>query len=99
VTAVNDVSKAGYHLLVEANLSCPNIPDKPPPAYSLPELKAYLDLLSKLKVAVPIGLKTPLYTYDAQFQVLPSALKAYPSLVSFITSTNTLRSSLHLSYA
>jgi len=97
VTAVNDVAKAGYHLLVEANLSCPNIPDKPPPAYSLPELKAYLDLLSKLKVGVPIGLKTPPYTYDAQFQVLLSALKAYPSLVSFITSTNTLGSSLHLS--
>ncbi|RPA99577.1 FMN-linked oxidoreductase [Choiromyces venosus 120613-1] len=97
VAAVDDVAKEGYNLLVELNLSCPNIPDKPPPAYSLPELRAYLDLLSKLKAEVLIGLKTPPYTYDAQFQVLLSALKAYPSLISFVTSTNTLGSSLHLS--
>ncbi|KAG0132180.1 hypothetical protein HOY82DRAFT_306098 [Tuber indicum] len=97
VATVSDVAKVGYNLLVEVNLSCPNIPDKPPPAYSLPELRAYLDLLSKRKEGVPIGLKTPPYTYDAQFRVLLSALKAYPSLVSFITSTNTLGSSLHLS--
>ncbi|CUS09965.1 unnamed protein product [Tuber aestivum] len=97
VTAVDDVARVGYNLLVELNLSCPNIPDKPPPAYSLPELNAYLDLLSGLKATLPIGLKTPPYTYDAQFQVLLSALGAHPSLVSFITSTNTLGSSLHLS--
>ncbi|PWW72313.1 FMN-linked oxidoreductase [Tuber magnatum] len=97
VAAVDDLAKAGYSLLVEVNLSCPNIPEKPPPAYSLPELRAYLALLSELNAALPIGLKTPPYTYDAQFQVLLSALREYPLLVSFITSTNTLGSSLHLS--
>jgi dihydroorotate dehydrogenase (fumarate) len=90
--------ETGHNLLVEINLSCPNIPDKPPPAYSLRELVSYLDAISALPRIAPlhIGLKTPPYTYDGQFVVLLTALKTRPEVISFVTSTNTLGSSLHL---
>ncbi|KAL7276832.1 dihydroorotate dehydrogenase [Rhizina undulata] len=88
----------GLQLLVEVNLSCPNIAAKPPPAYDLRSLQEYLSSLESLPAgsrAVPIGLKTPPYTYSTQFTVLIEALRAHP-VVSFITATNTLGSSLHL---
>lgn len=101
ITAVSTFKQdTGHSVLVEINLSCPNILDKPPPAYSLQELVAYLDAIAALPPTtfpMHIGLKTPPYTYDGQFVVLLSALKKHPSIISFITSTNTLGSSLHLS--
>ena len=36
-------------LCMEINLSCPNIPDKPPPAYSSSALAEYLNILAKEK--------------------------------------------------
>lgn len=101
-------------LAMEVNLSCPNIVGKPPPAYDSKALLSYLSAL-KLEVAnqqkegsdilVPIGIKTPPYTYYDQYVNLISALLAsskeneprhLPCPVSFITSTNTLGSSLLL---
>ncbi|KAF1964918.1 FMN-linked oxidoreductase [Bimuria novae-zelandiae CBS 107.79] len=108
-------------LAMEVNLSCPNIPDKPPPAYNSASLLAYLVAL-KQEIArqvepvipgqhthigsmhVPIGIKTPPYTYHGQFQQMVNALlesaKAEPAHlpcpVTFITATNTLGSSLLL---
>ncbi|KAF3933475.1 hypothetical protein ABW19_dt0203713 [Dactylella cylindrospora] len=86
---------------VEINLSCPNIPDKPPPAYSSVSLGRYLDVLQVIQGAtefiVPVGIKTPPYTYQNQFDELVSALTAYPGVISFITATNTLGNSLFLS--
>ncbi|KAK3326437.1 hypothetical protein B0H66DRAFT_160275 [Apodospora peruviana] len=93
-------------LAMEVNLSCPNIPDKPPPAYSK---EAVIDYLGALKAVlsedddlprIPIGLKTPPYTYATQFETLVSALEASDPgeneqcLVSFLTATNTLGSCL-----
>ncbi|KAF2856152.1 FMN-linked oxidoreductase [Plenodomus tracheiphilus IPT5] len=107
-------------LAMEVNLSCPNIPGKPPPAYSTASLLEYLvalkkEIASQLEplesshpheghVHVPIGIKTPPYTYHDQFQGLVDALlgsaKAEPTHlpcpISFITATNTLGSSLLL---
>ncbi|CBX92429.1 hypothetical protein IAQ61_006176 [Plenodomus lingam] len=107
-------------LAMEVNLSCPNIPGKPPPAYSSPSLLKYLVALKKKlgsqleplesshphegHVHVPIGIKTPPYTYHDQFQGLIDALLAsakaepvhLPCPISFITATNTLGSSLLL---
>lgn len=99
VTIGNFAKKTSYSLLVEINLSCPNITGKPPPAYNLVELLNYLSALSGIELAapVPLGLKTPPYTYDGEYKVLLDALKQHPDVVSFITSTNTLGSSLHLS--
>ncbi|ORX94264.1 hypothetical protein BCR34DRAFT_669712 [Clohesyomyces aquaticus] len=104
----------GMVLAMEVNLSCPNIPGKPPPAYSSASLLSYLSAL-KLEVGrqlethgrhihVPIGIKTPPYTYHDQYQqmidaLITSARKApegLPCPVSFITATNTLGSSLLL---
>lgn len=107
-------------LAMEVNLSCPNIPGKPPPAYSSASLLSYLTALKKEigkqlepleqshphagHIHVPIGIKTPPYTYHDQFQAMIDALlgsaKAepvhLPCPVSFITATNTLGSSLLL---
>lgn len=108
-------------LAMEINLSCPNIPGKPPPAYDSASLLTYLRALkaeinrqvSENGTAshphtghthVPIGIKTPPYTYQDQYNGLVDALKAsahatpehLPCPISFITATNTLGSSLLL---
>jgi dihydroorotate dehydrogenase (fumarate) len=105
-------------LSMEVNLSCPNIPGKPPPAYSSASLLEYLLALKtelgeqlggreyshKGHVHVPIGIKTPPYTYHDQFQFLIDALlgsakaepQHLPCPIAFITATNTLGSSLLL---
>ena len=89
-------------LCMEINLSCPNIPDKPPPAYSSSALAEYLNSLAKEKTPdgqtrVPIGIKTPPYSYFDQFKALIDALLASSTdtcPVDFITATNTLGSCL-----
>jgi dihydroorotate dehydrogenase (fumarate) len=107
-------------LAMEVNLSCPNIVGKPPPAYSSASLLSYLTALKveigkqlepheqphphEGHIHVPIGIKTPPYTYHDQFQALIAALLQsataepthLPCPVSFITATNTLGSSLLL---
>ncbi|RVD88400.1 uncharacterized protein DFL_002587 [Arthrobotrys flagrans] len=89
----------GLKVYVEINLSCPNIPDKPPPAYSSSGLKPYLQGLSDLQrsldvTMVPVGIKTPPYTHRNQFDELISAVEEFPGVLSFITATNTLGNSL-----
>ncbi|KAK4158514.1 hypothetical protein C8A00DRAFT_28524 [Chaetomidium leptoderma] len=102
-------------LAMEINLSCPNIPNQPPPAYSEEALTTYLTHLGQAIAEtadqdnnnnnntprrIPVGLKTPPYTYTTQYLALISALKktADPSgmypIISFITATNTLGSCL-----
>jgi dihydroorotate dehydrogenase (fumarate) len=93
-------------LAVEVNLSCPNIANLPPPAYSSTSLKAYLSALATVvSAAVPLGLKTPPYTYAAQFDMLVDALREVEQtskrdgggvVVDFITAINTLGSCLVL---
>ncbi|KAK3328359.1 hypothetical protein B0T19DRAFT_188592 [Cercophora scortea] len=97
-------------LAMEINLSCPNIPHKPPPAYSREAVLAYLSAV-QLTIAqaetnpslprIPFGLKTPPYTYSTQFDELFAALEqaaeADPNKlcpISFLTATNTLGSCL-----
>ncbi|EME49983.1 hypothetical protein DOTSEDRAFT_68712 [Dothistroma septosporum NZE10] len=95
-------------LCMEINLSCPNIPGKPPPAYSGSSLSEYLQALVKERQSsttaarVSIGIKTPPYTYHDQFQILIDALLAvseHQCPIDFITATNTLGSSLVLADA
>jgi dihydroorotate dehydrogenase (fumarate) len=74
-------------LAMEVNLSCPNIPGKPPPAYSSTALLSYLSALKaeigallehahphEGHVHVPIGIKVPPYTYHDQFVAMIDAL-------------------------
>lgn len=89
-----------YQLAMEINLSCPNIPNTPPPAYNAASLGRYLDALPE-ELMLPVGIKTPPYTYSGQFYSLIAALrglgrKPTPSKLSFITTTNTLGSCLLL---
>lgn len=88
--------EAKIPLLMEVNLSCPNITGKPPPAYSPPSLQEYLTHLSGK--GVPIGLKVPPYTYYDQFKGLIDTIQSASDTcqVSFITAVNTLGSSLVL---
>jgi dihydroorotate dehydrogenase (fumarate) len=94
-------------LMMEINLSCPNIPDKPPPAYDGISLTEYITAISEVKRATPydyqrplhVGIKTPPYTYQGQFQTLIESLEMSTMLpggcpISFITATNTLGSCL-----
>lgn len=85
----------GVTVAMEINLSCPNIPGKPPPAYDAEALAKYLSILPK-SPAFPIGIKSPPYTYHGQFATLVTALKTAASSISFITATNTLGSCLIL---
>lgn len=96
------------HLAMEINLSCPNIPNKPPPAYSKDALIPYLeaiqdaaDFVKQVLPPIPVGLKTPPYTHSTEFQALIGALESSASRgprgkppISFITATNTLGSCL-----
>ncbi|KAK1810068.1 dihydroorotate dehydrogenase [Friedmanniomyces endolithicus] len=68
-------------LCMEINLSCPNIPGKPPPAYSGAALSEYLRVLAG-ELGKPVeggrrvamGIKTPPFTYLEQFRTLVEAL-------------------------
>ena len=91
-------------LLIEINLSCPNIAEKPPPAYSRDELLKYLKPLADADPegwgTIGVGIKSPPYTYQTQFDELISALLESSKgrcPISFITTINTLGSSLVLS--
>ena len=98
-----------FPLAMEINLSCPNIPGKPPPAYNG---KALLDYLLALKevasdaslTRIPFGLKTPPYTQSTEYTALIGALVESAAAdssgicpVSFITATNTLGSCVVIS--
>ncbi|TVY42701.1 putative dihydroorotate dehydrogenase A (fumarate) [Lachnellula subtilissima] len=73
----------GLQLMMEINLSCPNIPDKPPPAYDSRSLAKYILAIRKAKSlaessrhpCLHVGIKTPPYTYPGQFHGLISALE------------------------
>jgi len=103
------ISQTGvaFPLAMEVNLSCPNIPSKPPPAYSKDSLVEYIDALSVSIQAmpnlprVPFGLKTPPYTHSTEFEALIGALEQSArrgiSPVSFLTATNTLGSCMAFS--
>lgn len=106
------MSRCYARVLMEINLSCPNIVGKPPPAYSKAELKEYLDALTHdpdrtiyRNDRLEVGLKTPPYTYQEQFDNLISALSESATTsgrdcpISFITATNTLGGSLILNPA
>lgn len=89
------------NLMMEINLSCPNILDEPPPAYNAGSLVEYLTALALVRGERPVltGIKTPPYTYQVQYNELLSALEASVELpggcpLSFISATNTVGSCL-----
>lgn len=85
-------SEISVRLAVEINLSCPNVPNRPPPAYDDGELREFLAALPA-DSPIPIGLKTTPYTHPGQFRMLVNAVKD-SGKISFITAANTLGSSV-----
>ncbi|KAK4104550.1 FMN-linked oxidoreductase [Parathielavia hyrcaniae] len=85
-----------FPLAMEINLSCPNIPNRPPPAYSEEALTTYLThLQAAISTAhadntprIPVGLKTPPYTYSTQFHALVSALEKATASITTITGVD-----------
>jgi dihydroorotate dehydrogenase (fumarate) len=105
----NQPGENQLNLMMEINLSCPNIPDKPPPAYDGPALSEYIAAIAAAKTTcerehpawkgLHVGIKTPPYTHAGQFNTLISALESSAQSengcpISFITATNTLGSCL-----
>ncbi|KAG8835761.1 dihydroorotate dehydrogenase [Serendipita sp. 399] len=86
---------------IELNTSCPNIPDKPPPAYT-PLSPEFLDLLAPLAEmghedeSLVLGLKLPPYVYRRQMVELVEAVANFANAETgrcpfrFFTCTNTL---------
>ncbi|EKG17532.1 Dihydroorotate dehydrogenase class 1/ 2 [Macrophomina phaseolina MS6] len=87
-------------LALELNLSCPNIPGKPPPAYSRATLVEYLRALARVYkdgAGVAVGVKVPPYTHAGMFEDFARALgEVLPSPVAFVTAVNTLAPALVL---
>lgn len=87
---------------IELNTSCPNIKNKPPPAYSPPHLSPLLAVLASHYAedpTLPMGLKLPPYVYSGQFVQVIDALAVLVdpygrSPITFLTCTNTLGSSI-----
>jgi dihydroorotate dehydrogenase (fumarate) len=90
-------SSIPFPLAMEINLSCPNIPGHPPPAYEAEALASYINALP-VHPSIAVGIKTPPYTHAGQFDTLISTLAETRAgnKLSFITATNTLGSCLIL---
>lgn len=89
----------GASVAVELNLSCPNLPGAPPPAYDAVALAAHLAALPEpadLAASIPLGVKAAPFIYDAQVAAFVGALAPVASRLTFITAINTLGNALHL---
>lgn len=103
----SQAANSSVPLLMEINLSCPNIMGKPPPAYSGLVLQEYLFSLQRSEgssPSIPVGIKTSPYTYHDQFTGFIDALRAATGgglrcPVDFITATNTLGNCLIMTEA
>jgi len=86
-----------FPLAMEVNLSCPNIPNSPPVAYTQSALSQYILSLPE-DPEIPVGIKMPPYTHAGQYDALKQALleSGAASRLSFITAVNTLGSCLIL---
>ena len=101
---LNELGTRDSTWAMEVNLSCPNIDGNSPPAYSKVQLLAYLiklhEVSSDIKSrSIKIGIKTPPYTYQGQYENFVAALEETAATrgkcaISFITAINTLGSCL-----
>jgi len=82
-------------LAVEINLSCPNIPGKPPTAYDFDGMSDYLATVFRGGTAagVAVGVKTAPYFYEQQFEGAAAVLNNCPH-VAFVTCINTVGNGL-----
>jgi len=78
-------------MAVEINMSCPNIPGKPPPAYDPAGMEEYLAgvFARPPPLGVVVGVKLAPYFYEQQFDGAAGVLNACEHL-SFVTAINTV---------
>ncbi|EMD41605.1 hypothetical protein CERSUDRAFT_110176 [Gelatoporia subvermispora B] len=94
-------------IAIEFNTSCPNIPNSPPPAYDIPRLSPFLEILRQAFRAdnsLILGLKLPPYSDSTMPAEVVRELEKYSTLTqlpdrtpispwAFLTCTNTLGNS------
>ena len=81
-------------ILLELNLSCPNIANKPQVAYDFDAVQKYLSAVSAVYTA-PLGVKLPPYFDVVHFDQIGSILNSFPN-VQFVTCVNSLGNGLML---
>lgn len=78
-------------VLIEINLSCPNIPGKPPIAYDFDGMKEYLTtVFANGTYGLKVGVKLTPYFYDGQFVQASEVLNSFYPHLAFVTSINTV---------
>lgn len=85
-------------IAIEMNTSCPNIPDRPPPAYSTDSLRPLLQSFAdafRVDPTLTLGLKLAPFVYRKQHQDILDLISEFTSSngknpIAFITCTNTL---------
>lgn len=80
------------NVMLELNLSCPNLANKPQVAYDFESVKKYLNAVSAVYTA-PFGVKLPPYFDIVHFDEIASILNSYPT-VKFVTCVNSLGNGL-----
>jgi dihydroorotate dehydrogenase (fumarate) len=88
---LDDSTSTPPQLLIEINLSCPNIPGKPPIAYDFEGMKGYLTtVFHEGNHGLNVGVKLTPYFYDGQFVEAAKVLNEFFPNLSFVTSINTV---------
>ncbi len=78
-------------VLMEINLSCPNIPGKPPIAYDFVGMKDYLTtVFQNGTYGLKVGVKLTPYFYNGQFVEASNVLNQFYPHVTFVTCINTV---------
>ncbi|AIN96927.1 dihydroorotate dehydrogenase, putative [Leishmania panamensis] len=79
-------------VILELNLSCPNVPGKPQVAYDFDAMRRYLAAISEA-YPHPFGVKMPPYFDFAHFDAAAEILNQFPK-VQFITCINSIGNGL-----
>eukprot|EP00796_Vickermania_ingenoplastis_P007021 gene7021-4979_t len=81
-----------HTVLLELNLSCPNVPGKPQLAYDFAAMRQTLETVTAVYTH-PFGIKLPPYFDMAHFDMAAEVLNDFPS-VAFITCINSVGNGL-----
>eukprot|EP00744_Colponema_vietnamica_P016319 GILI01022893.1.p1 GENE.GILI01022893.1~~GILI01022893.1.p1 ORF type:complete len:328 (+),score=67.44 GILI01022893.1:31-984(+) len=79
-------------VILELNLSCPNVPGKPQIGYDMADMDRYLAAVTEV-FKMPFGVKMPPYFDIAHFDAAAEVLNKYTS-VAFITCINSVGNGL-----
>lgn len=88
---LNLLGNAGK-VILELNLSCPNVPGKPQIGYDMEDMDRYLSEVSRVYDA-PFGVKMPPYFDIAHFDAAAEVLNRYER-VAFVTCINSVGNAL-----